>query len=75
MNETHHYIISYNTERGEWELDAESEQVRYPHGTIYNHDTDTWHRDYSGDGEFHPNAERLSEAISKAISNLNKGLK
>ena len=75
MSKQHHYIISYNTGSNQWELDADSEEVKFPNGTIYDYDNDSWHRDYSGDGEFYPEAERLSEAISKAIKQLNEGLK
>jgi hypothetical protein len=75
MSKQHHYIVSYNTSSNQWELDADAEAVKYEHGTIYDYDNDSWHRDYSGDGEFYPEAERLSEAISKAIKQLNEGLK
>ena len=75
MSKQHHYIISYNTGSNQWELDADSEEVKFPNGTIYDYDNDSWHRDYSGDGEFYPEAERLSEAISQAIKQLNEGLK
>jgi hypothetical protein len=75
MSKQHHYIISYNTEWERWELDADSEEVKFPDGTIWDDEADTWHRDYNGDGEFYPEAEHLSEAISKAIKQLNEGLK
>jgi endo-beta-N-acetylglucosaminidase D len=71
MSKQHHYIVSYNTARNEWELDADAESVKYEHGTIYNYETDTWHRDYNEDGQFYPEAERLSKAISQAIKQLN----
>lgn len=73
MNTTHHFIVSYNTARKEWELDVEAEEIKYPDGTIYDYDNDEWKRDYSGDGEFYPEAEQLTEQISKAINQLNKG--
>lgn len=73
MNTTHHFIVSYNTARKEWELDAESEEVKFPNGTIYDYDNDEWHRDYDGDGEFYPEAERLTEKIGEVINQLNKG--
>jgi hypothetical protein len=75
MSKTHHYIISYNTARNEWELDADSEEVKFPDGTISDYDNDEWHRDYSGDGEFFPEAERLAEQLTEAIKQLNEGLK
>ena len=34
MSKQHHYIVSYNTERKEWELDADAEAVKYDNGTI-----------------------------------------
>ena len=75
MSKQHHYIISYNTARNEWELDAEAEAVKYLLGTVYDYETDTWHRDYDGDGKFFPESERLGETLSKAIKKLNKGIK
>jgi hypothetical protein len=72
MSKQHHFIISYNTARNEWELDADAESVKYEHGTIYNYETDTWHRDYSEDGEFYPEAERLAEQLTEAIKQLNE---
>jgi len=73
MSKQHHYIISYNTGSGQWELDAEAEQAFMPDGTILDLENASWYRDYSGDGEFYPEAERLSEIISKAIKQLNEG--
>ena len=72
MSKQHHYIVSYDTGRNEWELDADSESVKYPDGTIYDDATDTWHRDYSGDGVYFPESERLGQVIGAAISTLNR---
>ena len=52
MNKTHHFIISYNTFRKEWELDIDAEETHFPDGTIYDYDSEQWNRDYDGDGEF-----------------------
>lgn len=73
MNTTHHFIVSYNTFRKEWELDIDAEETHFPDGTIYDYDSEQWNRDYDGDGEFYPEAEKLTEQISKAINQLNKG--
>jgi hypothetical protein len=75
MSKVHHYIISYNTARNEWELDAEAEEAFFPDGTILDLDEANWFRDYSGDGEYYPEAERLTEQITEAIKQLNEGLK
>jgi hypothetical protein len=75
MSKQHHYIISYNTGSNQWELDAEAESAFMPDGTILDLDEASWHRDYSGDGEYYPEAERLTEQITKAIKQLNEGLK
>jgi hypothetical protein len=71
MSKQHHYIVSYNTARNEWELDAEAEHIT----TTRKRFTVHMKRGYNGDGEFYPEAERLSEAISKEIKKLNKGIK
>lgn len=72
MSKQHHYIVSYNTERKEWELDADAEAVKYDNGTIYDYETDTWHQWVSGDGVFFPESERLGEIIGNAVRQLNK---
>jgi len=71
----HYYIISFDTRYGEWELDAEAERNHFPDGTILDIDGDGWFHDYTGDGEFYPEAERLAEQLTEAIKQLNKGLK
>lgn len=75
MAKIHYYIISYNTARNEWELDAEAEETHFPDGTILDLDEANWFRDYSGDGDYYPEAEKLTEQIAEAINQLNKGLK
>jgi hypothetical protein len=72
MSKHYQYIISYDTGRDLWELDGDSESVKYPDGTIYDDETDTWHRDYDGDGNYYGVSEQLGEIISAAIDQLNK---
>ena len=70
MTIEHHFIIKYSTENG-WELDYESEEVRYPDGTVWNDETDTWSSGYAGEGEFVDNDDTIGETLSSALELLN----
>lgn len=43
----HHYIIKYSKEGG-WEWDTDTEEDRYPNGTVFNDETEEWQSGYVG---------------------------
>lgn len=69
----HHYIISVDTESGEWVIDTEQEELRFPDGTVYNEDTNEWASEYLGDGEFLPHSAKLMKQLTGLLEQLNKG--
>jgi len=71
----HHYLITHDTDTGEWGMDGETESEIFTDGTLYDPASKTWSRSYIGDEEYAPNEERLTETITKAIKKLNKGIK
>lgn len=67
----HHYIIMFDDETKEWSHDTESEEVRFPDGTIWSNEDSTWFFPYQGDGEFYSNADEYDENLSRFIDTLN----
>jgi len=67
----HHYIIAYNASEGYWYHDVDSEEVKFPTGTIYDNLTDEWEYAYKGDGEYADHEEGLSAMITKVLNQLN----
>ena len=66
----HHYIIKFNDETGEWSQDTDSEEVRFPDGTIWDEATNSWHYAYQGDGEFYRNADAYDEYLTHSLSQM-----
>jgi hypothetical protein len=66
----HHFILKYTSENG-WELDYDSEEVRFPDGTVFNDETNEWSSGYAGDGEFVDNDDVIGDQLAKAINQMN----
>ena len=71
MNKQHHFIISY-TKGGGWNIDIESEEARFPDGTVFNYDTSEWENSYLGDGEYNDNNDEITSTLGKILADLNK---
>lgn len=56
----HHFIIKYSKEEG-WEWDTDTEEARYPDGTVFNDDTEEWQSGYIGWNEEKGEAEYLDD--------------
>jgi hypothetical protein len=67
----HHYVLTYDTTTQEWKADGTTEEIHFPDGTIYDPVNDEWHKWWSGDGQYMPSEERLSETITNVIEQLN----
>lgn len=67
----HHFIVSYSKQNG-WIIDAASEQVKYPDGTIFNYETSEWELSYIGDGEYNDNDDEITDTLGKALKQLNE---
>ena len=56
----HHYIIKYSKEGG-WEWDTDTEEARYPDGTVFNDETEEWQSGYVGWDKVKGEAEYLDD--------------
>ena len=56
----HHFIIKYSKEEG-WEWDTDTEEARYPNGTVFNDETKEWNSGYVGWNEEKGEAEYLDD--------------
>lgn len=70
-----HYILVYNSKSKYWELDVDSEGVRFPDGNIWNASKSEWELGYEGDGEYTEGELENMDKVMKAIKLLNKGEK
>jgi hypothetical protein len=68
----HHYIVKYNDETKEWSQDTDSEEVRFPEGTIWDERHNEWFYSYQGDGIFYRDADIYDEQLSRFIDDLNR---
>jgi hypothetical protein len=76
----HHFIIKYSKAEG-WSWDTDSEEPRYPDGTVWNDQTEEWQSGYVGWNEEKGEAEYLDDddligeqlgAILKVANEANK---
>lgn len=70
-----HYILVYNSKSKYWELDVDSEGVRFPDGNIWNASRGEWELGYEGEGEYTEGELENMDKVMKAIKLLNKGEK
>ena len=68
-----HYILVYNSKAKYWELDVDSEGVRFPDGNIWNATKQEWELGYEGEGEYTEGELENMDKVMKAIKLLNKG--
>lgn len=66
----YHFIISYSELNG-WIVDVDSEETKFPDGTIYNNELQQWEFAYLGDGRFNGIEEELMSQLSEKINELN----
>jgi len=75
MSRQYHYIIMFDDETNEWNLDIDGEESAFPNGTIYNDEINTWEYGYAGDGNFVGMEDTLSTQLSKQLDKWNLLLK
>ena len=73
MSKNHHFIVSYDTDTGEWDIDIDAETSRFNNETVYDNDTDQWETAYLGDGEYNDNDDDIAGKLYMALKQLNKG--
>jgi hypothetical protein len=69
-NKHHHFIVSYNKNSG-WTIDIDSEEVRFPDGTVFNYDTIQWETSYTGDGEYNDDNDIITGTLGQMLEQLN----
>jgi hypothetical protein len=67
----HHFILVYDTKTEGWELDTDCEELRFPDGTIWNEESQSWETGYLGNSIYEEKEEELAEAITKVLAILN----
>jgi hypothetical protein len=66
MSRQYHYVVSYTEGEG-WAIDTDSEEARFPDGTIYDIENGEWQFGYLGDGKFNGREQELTEQLMKML--------
>lgn len=66
----YHFILKY-TDLDGWQVDADTEESRFPEGTVWDNDKQEWTSDYQGDGEYIPNSLELMDTLVASLDLLN----
>jgi hypothetical protein len=70
MNQ-YHYVVVYDEVDG-WRIDPWTEEARFPDGTIYNTETDSWESGYQGEGIFFDRECEITSQLTIALDKLTK---
>ena len=68
----HHFILTYDTELGEWYHNTEEEEEHYPQGTIFNWLSGEWLNGYTGDDHFIEGEEENCKKLAEGLAHMNK---
>ena len=68
----HHFIITFDTELGEWFHDTDQEEQHYPMGTIFNWLSGEWLNGYTGDSHFIEGEEENCRKLAEGLAHMNK---
>lgn len=68
MSRQIHFVVMYDTESGEFEVDYDTQSVRFPEGYIYDTNTEEWSRVSDeelndDDSEYCKSADALYDAL------------
>jgi hypothetical protein len=55
-----------------WRIDPWTEEARFPDGTIYNTETDSWESGYQGEGIFFDRECEITSQLTIALDKLTK---
>jgi len=73
MSKNHYFIVSYDTDTGEWDIDNDAETSLLDNKTIYDNETGQWETAYLGDGEYNDNDDDIAGKLYMALKQLNNG--
>ena len=65
----HYYIVKWS-KAGGWEIDTESEEARFPDGTVWN--GKEWELPYEGEGVFNDNNDLVTQDLEVILSQANE---
>ena len=65
----HYYVIKWSKENG-WEIDPETEEARFPNGTVWN--GQEWEYGYLGDETYNDNNDLITQDLDVILSEANK---
>lgn len=66
----HHYVVSWSEKSG-WSINVDLEELAFPSGSIFDHETNEWEYAYKGDGEYVDNEQELSEQLIDILETHN----
>lgn len=67
----YHYVVMFDEENG-WSIDPWTEESKFPDGTIYDTDTDSWEFGYQGEGIFFNRECDITSQLTIALNKLNE---
>jgi hypothetical protein len=65
MSKEYHYVVKWSDENG-WEIDSDSEETRFPDGTIYDSEQG-WQFGYLGEGEYNGDEQELTDTLTDIL--------
>ena len=69
MSKEHYFIVKWSRETG-WELDPESEEARFPDGTVWN--GKEWELPYLGEGLYNEGNDLITQDLEVILSQANE---
>jgi hypothetical protein len=70
MNQ-YHYVVVFDEATG-WRIDPWTEEAKFPDGTIYNTETDSWESGYQGEGVFFDRECEITSQLTIALNKLSE---
>ena len=65
----HYYVIKWSREAG-WEIDTDTEEARFPDGTVWN--GKEWELPYLGEGLYNEGNDLITERLGLILSQANE---
>lgn len=69
MNQ-YHYVVVFD-EVGGWRIEPDQEEIKFPDGTIYDTENNSWQYGYQGDGIFFDRECEITETLTALLDNAN----
>lgn len=69
MNQ-YHYVVVFDEVEG-WRIEPDQEEIKFPDGTIYDTENNSWQYGYQGDGIFFDRECEITETLTALLDNAN----